>query len=179
MQKLAKNILNIAIATIVPSTIAQTTLAQTSASTDIRINSIRLEETLVAEVMNGYLEVPDRNTTVSAYGGRMRLYDVHIARMIALSHYFYCQQPYVGGIEKVMQWEYRANNGSINMGTFSLRCTQVEQVVKSYGLGRAVAMQVRIGDESRKAVSVPVLDIQGEEETNRFLNFVQTLKPQR
>lgn len=78
-----------------------------------------------------------------------------------------------------MQWEYRANNGSINMGTFSLRCTQVEQVVKSYGLGRAVPMQVRIGDESRKAVSVPVLDIQGEEETNRFLNFVQTLKPQR
>ncbi|MFB2969917.1 hypothetical protein ACE1CD_13155 [Aerosakkonema sp. BLCC-F183] len=175
----ASIIAEVAIAFAAPYTISKSVFAQTSANSDVRINSIKLEETLVAEVMNGYLEVPDRNTNVSAYGGRMRLYDVHIARAIALSHHFYCNPPYIGGIEKLVQWEYRANNGRINMGTFNLRCTSVEQAIKTYGLGKSVPMEVQLTDRAKKIVNVRVLDIQGDVETNNFLNFVQTIRPQR
>lgn len=153
-------------------------IAQNAANSEIRINSIKLEETLVAEVMNGYLEVPNKNTTVSAYGGSMRLYDAHIARMIALSHHFYCKQPYVGNMEKLFAWQYRADNGKIDMETFNLRCNQVEQAVKTYGLGKAVSMVVQMTDGTKKTVNIPLLDIQGNAETQSFLSFVQTIKPQ-
>lgn len=157
------------------------TFAQTAAS-NIPVNTIRMESTLdaSARVRIGYFEVPDRNTTVSAFGGRMRRYDVHIARMIALSHHLYCAQPYEGGREKAMSWEYRANNGKIEMGYFNMPCTQVEQVVRTYGLGKAVPMKVQLTDERTvKVFNVRLLDIQGDAETARFLKFVQTLKPER
>ena len=32
------------------------------------------------------LSVPDTDTTVSAYGGRLRLYDVHIAKLVEVTH---------------------------------------------------------------------------------------------
>lgn len=156
------------------------TFAQTATSSNIPINTIRLENTLdaSARVRVGYLEVPDRNTTVSAFGGRMRRYDVHIARMIALSHRFYCAQPYQEGIEKVMTWEYRANNGRINMGVFNLPCTKVQQAVRTYGLGKAVPMKVET-DGAKGVYNVSLLDIQGNAETERFLKFVQTITPER
>jgi hypothetical protein len=152
-------------------------IAQATSTTSIPINTIRLEDTLDASVKQGYFEVPDRNTTVSAFGGRMRRYDVHMARLIALSHQFFCAQPYSGGIEKVMEREYRANNGRTNMGNFALPCSQVEQTVKTYGLGKAVPMKVQLPSGSTKVVNVRPLDIQGDSETDSFLKFVQTIKP--
>ncbi|MBD2179836.1 hypothetical protein H6S82_24145 [Planktothrix sp. FACHB-1355] len=79
----------------------------------------------------------------------------------------------------VKQWEYRANNGRINKGTLKLRCASVEQAVKTYGLVKSVLMEVQLTDRSKKIVNVRVLDIQGDVETNNFLNFVQTIRPQR
>jgi len=159
------------------ATVAQANIAQATSTTSIPINTIRLEDTLDASVKLGYFEVPDRNTTVSAFDGRMRRYDVHMARLIALSHQFFCAQPYSGGIEKVMEWEYRANNGRTNMGNFALPCSQVEQTVKTYGLGKAVPMKIQLASGSTRVVNVRPLDIQGDSETYRFLKFVQTIKP--
>ncbi|NEQ44726.1 MAG: hypothetical protein F6K00_14655 [Leptolyngbya sp. SIOISBB] len=42
------------------------------------------------------LTVPDQDTTRSAYGGILRRYDVHVAKMLEVSHH-YCQQD--GAIE--------------------------------------------------------------------------------
>lgn len=178
MKKLTQLIAGVSLVSVTFLITNQRIIAQ-SANSEIRINSIKLEETLVAEVMNGYLEVPNKSTTVSAYGGSMRLYDVHIARMIALSHHFYCKEPYVGNMEKLFAWQYRADNGKIDMGTFNLRCNQVERAVKTYGLGQAVPMVVQMTDGKRKTVNISLLDIQGDTETQSFLSFVQTIKPQR
>lgn len=177
MKRLTQLIATVSLISVTFLIANQRVIAQ-SANSDIRINSIKLEETLVAEVMNGYLEVPNKNTTVSAYGGSMRLYDVHIARMIALSHHFYCKQPYIDNMEKLFAWQYRADNGKIDMGTFNLRCNQVEQAVKTYGLGKSVPMVVQMTNGTKKTVNVPLLDIQGDAETQSFLAFVQTIKPQ-
>lgn len=108
----------------------------------------------------------------------MRRYDVHVARIIALSHHFFCSQPYSGRIEKVMEWEYRANNGRTKMGNFALRCLKVEQAVKTYGLGLAVPMKVQLNSGATRIFKIRPLDIQGDSETDRFLKFVQTIKPQ-
>ncbi|MBW4577813.1 MAG: hypothetical protein KME08_21495 [Aphanothece sp. CMT-3BRIN-NPC111] len=160
------------------ASVAQAKNAKSNSTTTIPINTIRLEDTLDASVRLGYFEVPDRNTTVSAFGGQMRRYDVHVARLIALSHHFFCTQPYSGEIEKVMEWEYRANNGRTNMGNFALGCLQVEQAVTTYGLGKVVPMKVQLQNGSTKVFNVRPLDIQGDSETDSFLKFVQTIKPQ-
>ncbi|NEQ18684.1 MAG: hypothetical protein F6K28_00780 [Microcoleus sp. SIO2G3] len=115
----------------------------------------------------------------------MRLYDVHIARMIAMSHQFCCFEPYGAGIEKVMTWEYWADNGKINMSTFNLPCTKVEQAVNTYGLGRTVPITImnlvdlRQSAPRREVVNLRTLDISSDAETTNFLRFVQTIKPQR
>jgi len=181
LKKLAKTIASLAIAAGAVSTIGQSAIAQATNPGDIAINTIRIESTLdaSARVRQGYFEVPNRNTTVSAFGGRMRLYDAHMARMIALSHQFYCQQPYSAGIEKVMVWDYRANNGRINMGTFNMPCTLVEQTVSAYGLGRSVPMEVELPDGSIGVFKVRTLDIQDGRETRDFLRFVQSIRPER
>ncbi|HEY9812990.1 MAG TPA: hypothetical protein V6D31_05560 [Candidatus Sericytochromatia bacterium] len=178
LKKITQILTSIALTSIFPYSFNQSAIAGTSPNREIRINYVQIEETLVAEALNGYLEVPDKNTTVSAYGGKMRLYDVHVGRMIALSHHFHCKKPYIGQIEKVMGWEYRAWNGKINMGTFNLNCNLVKQAVSAYGLGKAVPMDI-LRDGRVKTINIPTLDIQGEAETADFLRFVQTLKPQR
>lgn len=176
LKKFAKTFASAAIAST-----AFCAIAQAASPADIPINTIRLENTLdaSAKVRLGYFEVPDRNTTVSAFGGEMRRYDVHMARMIALSHRFYCQQPYSAGIEKVVVWDYRANNGRIDMGTFNMPCTLVEQVVSAYGLGRTVPMEVELTDGSVGVFNVQTLNIEDGWETDDFLKFVQTIKPER
>jgi hypothetical protein len=55
------------------------------------------------------LMVPDTNTTRSAYGGRLRVYDVHIAKMVEVTH-FMCSK---GGLSPGTTWSYSAGNGSI------------------------------------------------------------------
>jgi hypothetical protein len=49
------------------------------------------------------LTAPNRDTTQPAYGGKLRLYDVHLAKMFETSH-FLCQQSRgVSGYEWVIQ----------------------------------------------------------------------------
>jgi hypothetical protein len=55
----------------------------------------------------------------------------------------------------------------------------VEQAVKTYGLGKAVPMVVQMTDGTKKTFNIALLDIQGDAETQNFLRFVQTIKPQR
>jgi serine/threonine-protein kinase len=179
--KISKITAALAIAIAMPWAISCSTVAQAASREDIQVNTIRLERASASSrVREGYFEVPNRNTTVSAFGGQMRLYDVHLARMIALSHHFYCTEPFANGVEKVVSWDYKADNGKTAMGIFNLRCSVVEQAVKTYGLGKVVPMQVQLNGQPKKVVAnIPVLDIADGAETNRFLRFVQTIRPGR
>jgi serine/threonine-protein kinase len=186
LTKILQVLTGVALTTGALCAVTQSAIPQAAGATEIRFNEISLWPAAAsARTRQGTMVVPDRNTTVPAYGGKMRLYDVHIARMIAMSHQFYCSQPYSGGIEKVMVWNYRANSGKLDMGTFNLRCTQVEQAVKTYGLGARVPITILnfvIGPHSapsQEVVNLRTLDISGDAETARFLKFVQTIKPQR
>jgi serine/threonine-protein kinase len=122
------------------------------------------------------LTAPNRDTTQSAYGGKLRLYDVHLAKMFETSH-FLCQQfRSVSGYE----WVYSAGNGSIPMGNFRIPCSLASEMSSTYGLGKpertSIAKDTEGGPPESDVYSIPILDITGSK-VQRWINFVQNFKP--
>lgn len=125
------------------------------------------------------LTVPDTNTTKSAYGGRLRIYDLHIAKMFEVT-YFDCQNiPNAGG----RTWYYLAGNGSIDMGEFTITCNLANEIATTYGLSQPentaiVYSQEEAGPPITENQSIPTLDITGNK-VSRWLSFVQTFRPEK
>ncbi|MEG4493203.1 hypothetical protein [Microcoleus sp. D3_18_C4] len=124
------------------------------------------------------LTVSETNTTKSAYGGQLRLYDVHIAKMFEVT-YSDCQEiPNAGG----RTWYYRAGNGKIDMGQFRINCQLASDIANTYGLGKPerTAIEYSQGEAGRprsRTRSIPILDITGNK-IQRWTNFVQGFRPQ-
>ncbi|MBD2326151.1 hypothetical protein [Alkalinema sp. FACHB-956] len=119
--------------------------------------------------------VPDRDTTVSAYGGKLRRYDVHIAKMIEITHTQWCSdRPKFEGV----YWNYRADDGNIEMGKFYVTCKLAKQMVSAYGLGRSerTVMYFNPGDVKDTA-DIPVLNLNGDK-IPKFIQWVKNFKPQ-
>jgi hypothetical protein len=123
----------------------------------------------------GVFVVPDRDTTRSAYGGSLRRYDVHIAKMFEVAN-LYCNSD--NGNWESVEWNYFAGNGDINMGKFVLDCNLVRQVVAANGLGKPERTVIYFyGPSGRSSVeNIPVLNLQGYKIPD-FLKFVQQIKP--
>ena len=124
------------------------------------------------------LTVPDNNTTRSAYGGRLRVYDVHIAKMFEVT-YSMCQSGAIGGSTS---WTYLAGNGSSDMGTFNISCNLASDIAIAYGLGkpeRTIVQRTTEGYGTRIEVrSVPILAITGGK-VNKWMSFTQRFQPNR
>ena len=138
------------------------------------------------------LDVPDADTTVSAYGGRLRLYDVHIAKMIEYTHYL-CTCPRRAGSSpqencssiKSYEWSYSADRRRTDMGDFTITCELAQSLVGTYGLEEPEVTTIinsqyesfppgrRMSPETRM---VPILDIRGEE-IDEWINFTSSFKP--
>ncbi|WP_017294797.1 hypothetical protein [Geminocystis herdmanii] len=123
------------------------------------------------------LTVPDTQTTKSAFGGKLRLYDVHIAKMFEVT-YTECEKFGDGGNR---EWTYFAGNGNINMGTFFLSCKLVYDIVTAYGLGASKNTPIIYGQEESgppitRMVSVPTLNLTGGKE-QKWINFTKNFKP--
>ncbi len=122
------------------------------------------------------LTAPNRDTTQPAYGSKLRLYDVHLAKMFETSH-FLCQQSRgVSGYE----WVYSADNGSIRMGNFRIPCTLASEMASTYGLGKpertSIARDSEGGPPESDVYSIPIFEIAGSK-VQRWMNFVQNFKP--
>jgi len=122
------------------------------------------------------LTVPDQDTTQPAYGGQLRLYDVHLAKMFETSH-FLCQQfRGVSGYE----WVYSAGNGSIRMGNFRISCSLANEMASTYGLGKSertsIAKDTERGAPESDVYSIAILNITGSK-IPLWMNFVQNFKP--
>lgn len=123
------------------------------------------------------LTVPDTQTTKSAFGGKLRVYDVHIAKMFEVT-YLECQQFGDGGNR---EWTYFAGNGNINMGTFYISCKLVYDIVDAYGLGASKKTPIIYGQEESgppitRMVSVPTLNLTDGKE-QKWINFTKNFKP--
>jgi len=123
------------------------------------------------------LTVSETDTTKSAYGGQLRLYDVHIAKMFEVT-YSDCQEiPGAGG----RTWYYRAGNGRIDMGTFRITCQLAGDIANTYGLGKPERSAIEYSQEEAgppisRTRSIPILDITGNK-VQRWMNFVQGFRP--
>lgn len=122
--------------------------------------------------------VPNYDTTQSAYGGRLRVYDVHLAKMFEVTHWM-CAS---GHLSPGTTWTYAAGNGSIQMGEFQISCDLANDIATAYGLGRPEATPVRAsyeeaGSEIRNW-SVPILKITGGK-IDRWMSFTRKFKPIR
>jgi serine/threonine-protein kinase len=91
--------------------------------------SISLEDILNLSGGTYTLTLSETNTTKSAYGGQLLLYDLYIAKMFEVT-YSDCQEiPKAGG----RTWYYRAGNGKIDMGQFRINCLLASDIANTYG----------------------------------------------
>ena len=127
----------------------------------------------------GSIVVPESDTTASAYGGRLRRYDVHIAKMFEVTH-FMCQE---GTLTPGITWNYEAGGGTINMGSFEITCRLANQIASAYGLGKSEPTNItfsagEIGRPAVRSFNIPILDITGNK-VPRWVSFVQGFQPVR
>lgn len=120
----------------------------------------------------GTFVVPDKDTSLPAYGGALTRYDVHVAKMIEITHFEWCQKrPNYQGV----YYSYEANNG-IFMGQLYISCDLAKNAVDTFGLGRPESTVIYDRDRP-STVSIPVLDLNGRK-IPQFQRLVQSIRPQ-
>jgi serine/threonine-protein kinase len=123
------------------------------------------------------LVVPNTNTTRSAYGGKLRVYDAHIAKMFEVTHHL-CQMDRISGSTT---WFYNAGNGTINMGRFQISCRLASEIAASYGLGKMESTTIFFSGEegqnsSRRTDGIPILNLTGAK-VDRWMRFTSNFRP--
>ncbi len=163
--------------TLLSSSFLATTLSKTAAGiaqTALPINSIVFlpsgNGSRVAE-----LTVPDQDTAASAYGGKLRRYDVHVAKMFEVTD-FECRSRNSEDNWNRIIWRYYADNRNIKMGAFDISCSQARDVAVAYGLGQAERTKV-FYYRVKATINVPILNITGSKVSN-WLGFVQKFRPE-
>ncbi|MBW4582340.1 MAG: hypothetical protein KME42_22460 [Tildeniella nuda ZEHNDER 1965/U140] len=125
--------------------------------------------------------VPDQDTATSAYGGELRRYDIHVAKMFEVTHHFCQQDENLYGID----WFYEAAGGTVNMGRFKVTCSRAYYVMKTFGLDRLEETTVQretlnekdgFLTSEPKLLAVPVLNLTGKN-ISQWMDFVQQFRP--
>jgi hypothetical protein len=121
----------------------------------------------------GTFTVPDQDTSRSAYGGALRRYDVHISKMIEITHFQWCQnRTHYEGV----YYHYEAANGKVFMGQIYISCAIAQRAVSTFGIGRSESTVIYDRDRP-STVSIPVLDLNGPK-IAQFQQLVQAIRPQ-
>jgi hypothetical protein len=153
--------------TLLISTIALTLIGSAIAPQPAKAD---IPMTITPETGGWTLTVPDDDTTVSAYGGRLRHYDVHIAKMIEVTRPGCKQTPR----HYTKRWKYLAGNGSIDMGTFVISCGLTFDLFEAYGTGKSEETEfVGLGTSL-----MPTLNITGGK-VDKWIRFTNNFKPVR
>jgi hypothetical protein len=120
-----------------------------------------------------FISSPASDTTLPAYGGRLRLYDVHIAKMFEMSH-FDCQSANYKS-DYTFRWRYLAgsNSNKTNMGEFHISCKLAGNIAAAYGLGKP-----EYTPTSGRLQMVPTLKITGAK-VDKWMRFTASFKPVR
>jgi hypothetical protein len=122
------------------------------------------------EVRGAQFMVPDEDTTQSAFGGKLRRYDMHIAKMMAITDYE-CRQP--DRMWSRITWHYQA--GNIEMGKVSISCDLARDTAVSYGFVKPELMPVTYYN-SPAVLTIPALNITGAK-VEKWMNFTEGFRP--
>lgn len=154
----------LAMGTIVPlAGLAQKTFAQ---NTKLPM-TISLEDNSVF-----FLIVPDRDVSRSAYGGELKIRDVHFAKMFEVTQHF-CQME--SKRSSSYTWIYRKNGGRTSepgtkIGSYQISCNLANDIAIAYGAGKPESTTVGFCRGGLlggvpvcppKTYSIPILNITG------------------
>lgn len=157
----------------VSSVIGTVALLPTSATAEIPMKISQAEEMFM-------LTVPDKDTTQSAYGGKLRRYDVHIAKMFEVTQQICIAS---NGNAGSVLWRYTAGNGTINMGTFRIECEDADGVAMMVGVGKPQSTTIYRSSEggARDSVVIDVLplDFSTDAKVSRWQTITRSFKPIR
>jgi serine/threonine-protein kinase len=114
--------------------------------------------------------VPDKNTTKLVKDG-LRLYEVHLAKMIEVTNDF-CKDR---DSKYVVYWNYEVEDGKIFMGQYALTCQFAKNTFQKFGSSTTENVTVNHrGDPTTVKVSVLNLNSKNAKE---FATLVQSIKP--
>jgi hypothetical protein len=114
--------------------------------------------------------VPDRDTSVSSNGGNLTRHEVHLSKLIELTHSYWCpSRPSSSGL----YFDYAANNGKEFRGRFYITCQFAQETVDRYGLGKSE--RTELTDRRRSySLNIPTL---APTDISAFKNRLADLKP--
>lgn len=125
----------------------------------------------------GEFVVPDSNPkNVSAYGGRLTRYDVHVAKMFEITHYECRKQAESRGLQKIT-WRYYAANKQRSIGAFEISCSQANIIASEYGFLSNPEPTEILYYRARAVVDIPVFAITGEK-VDSWLGFLNRFRPE-
>jgi hypothetical protein len=116
--------------------------------------------------------VPDKDTSRSAYGGKLSRYDVHIAKMIELTAHDFCRSASSRGA----YFNYEADNGRVFMGKLFFSCSTAKSAFKRYGSGKSEQTIVQYAGNP-ETLNVPTLDLQGDKIQHFQKHTVKQVEP--
>jgi hypothetical protein len=122
---------------------------------------------------NWFLRTPVADTTESFNSGTLRVYDVHIAKMVEITHHE-CNTTR-SRADRV--WFYHAND--TKMGKFRISCKLANDLAIAYGMGKAEPTAIFMAEiDEPSTTPIPTLNITGGK-VKTWMNFTQNFKPLR
>ncbi len=123
-----------------------------------------------------FLDVPDKDVNRPAYGGKLKLYDAHVAKMFEVTQHLCQKEPKRTGYN----WIYEKNEGLTRIGGFEISCDLANDIAIAYGAGKSESTTVECSRGGRacpsKTYSVPILNITGGK-VNSWIQFMSRFKP--
>ncbi len=119
-------------------------------------------------------QVPEKQTTTVVQDG-LRLYDLHIAKMIELTNYF-CNEGEARKGDYIVYWNYEAEGGKVFMGKYSMTCQFAKDTIAKFGTVAKETMAIDFAGNPQTA-KVSALNLNNKNSKD-FTKLVQTLKPE-
>jgi hypothetical protein len=120
-----------------------------------------------------FLRTTVADTTESFDGGLLRIYDVHIAKMVEITHH-QCNNTLSRANRN---WIYSAND--TKMGTFRISCDLAKDLAIAYGMGKAEPTAIFMAESDEPSTTpIPTLNITGDK-VKTWMKFTQNFKPIR
>ena len=120
-----------------------------------------------------FLRTPVADTTEPFSGGTLRVYDVHIAKMVEVTHH-QCNNT---RSRRDRTWFYFAKDE--NMGKFRISCELAKDLAIAYGMEKAEPTAIFMAESDEPSTKpIPMLNITGGK-VKTWMKFTQNFKPIR
>jgi hypothetical protein len=126
------------------------------------------------------LNAPSVDDSQPAFGRKMRLYDVYIAKMVEATHQF-CQHQFRNASSHTWSYGYGGTGRDRKYKHFTISCELAEKLRQKYGLGlpeRTTISFSRGGRSTNRIFDLPILDITGDSKVNQWLKFTEGFAPE-